>query len=219
MKDPTLQKTGPMTAYVQSIIMYNTINLSSFPHDAPPPAWQEGNQWINLIPQAKYIQPPVGKAVGILKVVDRSNQCIPVNKGYSFTCETNVQANLYTYFELHGTAEGSTCLPGVGLANLITNPNGITYIKPQNFDGSFTISWLSPNYVGWSSCSITYAPAQDGFPTSRLIYDFRAVGLYLPPKGIKENLSESPVILGEISHPYDTVVLSEEELSSLGIKD
>jgi hypothetical protein len=207
MTDPTLQQSGPMTVFTQQYVNANAKpQISSFPLDAPPLPWTEGNQWINLLPNGGTIpsQYQYSSTMAFIKVADRSNQSIPVNKGYSFLClGYGYIANSCPYFELWGTEGGSTCLPGIALYNLASNPKAWTIIKPQNFTGSFSVSWLNPGYVIPVTATIVYAPAQDGFPTSRLSFVADGLLQYFPSDNTNRELMKGPSIFLSASEPHN----------------
>lgn len=192
MTDPTFQKSGIMTTFTRFLVPSNLINyaqVTSFPHDAPPPAWTEGDQWTALYPHgasmpANYLD---HSAIPFITINDRSNQSIPENKGYSFLAYAGgLVANSSAYFELHGVAGGSTCVPGFGLYNLVSNPKAWTIIKPQTFDGIFSVSWLNPSYIVPVTATVQYAPAQESFNTSRLMFGWDYVSQYIPPNPMPE---------------------------------
>jgi len=214
MSDPTFQKSGTMTAYTRQSIPSGLIKyaeVSSFPHDAPPPPWTEGNQWTALYPKGATIPFQYQRygALPFLKINDLSNQSIPENKGYAFAAfAAGGIGNSVGYFELHGVAGGSTVLPGFGLYNLVSNPKAWTYIKPQNFTGIFTLSWLFPYFLVPVTATVQYAPPQDSWNTGRLMYSWDYVYQYYPPSpNDKYNDVDAACSLMGASDEYDMVKL------------
>lgn len=210
MTDPTMQTTGPMTSYIEfdngtgGYMRQSQVTLEYFPHDAPPPPWTEGTQWTNLTSKIGQfgVKVPANVASPVLEVTDRSSQSIPLGKAYLFTQHVQLWQ---TYFEIHGVQGGSTCLPGIGLYNLISNPNAWTIIKPQTFDGTWAVSWLSPTSIAPITVSVTYAPAQDTLPTSRLIYSYSSTPLYAPWLNAPDTDDSAAVLIDPETHVVGTM--------------